>query len=116
MNTEGLIYNRDNVAKSLDILAETNKELQATQMQIQNALNVLRNVRGKEKIKQLENVFGNVNPNEFADNCNESLMDAITRMQKSVTSIEDYLYNGGSYPTIEPSTNPHLPTTPTTTP
>ena len=102
---DGIIYNRDSVEKSLEILKRSNNDFQEAEMQIRNALNILRNVKGQETIKKLENALGYVNPTSLLTMCNDNIGETISNMKKSANSIEEYLKEGSNaaYPVMHPT-------------
>lgn len=104
MNSDnGIIYKKESIEKAIQILNESDKEIEEAMEEINQALAHLKTVQSPDTIKRLESTIGNINPLKYTILCDDTIGSTISNMKKSIAAIEAYLKDSSSsYPLIEP--------------
>ena len=95
MNTdERLIYNKDSVQKSLDLLNESNNEFRDAGVELRNAMDMLNEVKGNDLLKNIENLTNENTPKMLMTMCDENIGNTIYNINNGVEKVENYLVTG----------------------
>ena len=125
MNTDNrLVYNRDSVQKSLDLLNESNNEFRDAGVELRNAMDILNNAKGIDALNRVDNLTNENTPKNLMTMCDENIGNTIYNINSGVERVEYYLANGGDLninpqqgqgggPGQQQPTAPSQPTAPT---
>ena len=96
MNTDNrLVYNRDSVQKSLDLLNESNNEFRDAGVELRNAMDMLNNAKGIDALNRVDNLTKENTPKNLMTMCDENIGNTIYNINSGVERVEYYLANGG---------------------
>ncbi len=95
MNTdERLIYNKESVQKSLELLNESNNEFRDAGVELRTAMDMLNEIKGNDLLKNIENLTNENTPKMLMTMCDENIGNTIYNINNGVEKVENYLTTG----------------------
>ena len=94
MNSE-IIYNRDSVQKSLELLNESNNSFHHAGVSLRNAMEILEQVKGNAALSQVKDLSDENTPKNLMTMCDENIGNTISNINRGVNTVEEYIANGG---------------------
>lgn len=95
MDNDQVIYNRDAVQKSLELLNESNNSFHETGMNLKRAMEILNEVKGNDLLNKVENLTNENTPKNLMTMCDENIGNTISNINRGVDIVEGYIEGKG---------------------
>ena len=122
MDTNRVVYNRESVQKSLELLQESDNEFRNAGVDLRTALEILKEIKGIKTFSKVEALSDDNTPQNLMTMCDENIGNTIYNINNGIEKMEDYITNnkdldlrqlsGVSAPAGQGQTAPSQPSAP----
>ena len=122
MDTNRVVYNRESVQKSLELLQESDNEFRNAGVDLRTALEILKEIKGIKTFSKVEALSDDNTPQNLMTMCDENIGNTIYNINNGIEKMEDYITNnkdldlrqlsGVSAPVGQGQTAPSQPSAP----
>ena len=95
MDTNKVVYNRESVQKSIELLHESDYEFRNVGTELKDAIEILKNLKGDKSLSKVDTLANDNTLQNLMTMCDENIGNTICNINNGIEKMENYLANNG---------------------